>query len=127
MASDPKVPGTTVLSKTATLVKLFVASVFISSMQGALGAYSAIVNWTTRPNGDTVHAVLHQLAPALQLGAIRGSISGFIVVAVVLLGNPLWSILAPFLAATTAYIGNFVGSISRAVRSKKDDHDETKS
>lgn len=115
MASAPKNPG--------TLLTLFVASVFISSLQGALSAYNATVDWTTHPNLGTVHAVLHQLAPALALGSIRGCIIGFIVVAVVLIGNPLWMILGPFLASATAYIGSFVASVSAAVRGTKGESD----
>jgi len=112
---DPKDP--TAPSTPWSLLKLFIASVFIGAMQGGLSSYAAMVDWTKGPNWETYRQVLHSLESSMAIGAIRGTLIGFMVVAIVLLGGPLWAILGPFLAAAERQIANFVS----AFRAKKDD------
>jgi hypothetical protein len=102
------------------MVRLFVASVILSAMQDAKSVYEAIMSGFARPNNDTVHAVVYQLVPALELGAIGGAITGFTVITIWSLGNPLWAILSPFLGNATALLGNIAGSYSRSRGNKKD-------
>jgi hypothetical protein len=126
MKSDPKDPVTpvdnpVVPTSPVSLLKIFFASIFIFAMRAGLSSFGAIVDWTKSPDMTTVHQVWHSLHAAFVLGSIQGVLTGLEVVAIVLLGGPLWSILGPFVAAVGTQIANFVGAVTSAFRNKQSD------